>query len=364
MNKKIHSHWMDRATLLAWKGCHTVQSNPMVGAVLVQEGKKIGEGYHRFFGGAHAEVEAIRDAFKKGHSTIGAQLYVTLEPCCHTGKQGPCTEAIREAGISRVFYAQKDPHPLVAGKGTQWLQKNRIPTTKIVSEKTHRLNEIYLTNNNEKRPFIHLKVACTQDFKITLKKGTRSALSGKKSQERLHHLRNRVDAIMIGIQTLLIDDPRLTTRLPNNKGHSPIRIILDSHLQTPATAQIFKEKGETWILTLQKQKKIPSFPKSTQILICKKNKEGQIDLKNALKKLFHKGIRSVLVEGGMQVNTSFLEKKWVDRLTLILTPHWSHDKNAPALFNPTMLPLELESVKIEKIAEDTWMDARLINNEF
>ena len=356
-DKRIQALWMDHAARLAWKGCHGVQANPMVGAVLVRDGKKIGEGYHRYFGGPHAEVEAIHSALRKGYSTVGAQLYVTLEPCCHIGKQGPCTEAIRDAGISEVFYAQSDPNPLVAGKGAQWLKGNGIGVRKVLSRGAERLNVIYLTNANKHRPFVHLKVACTRDFKITLKKGFRAALSGKKSQERIHHLRNSVDAILVGIETLLIDDPRLTARLPKGRVHSPIRIILDSQLRTPATAQVFKEKGENWILTVQKPSPPTLFPKSTHIVVCKKNKEGQIDIKDALRRLFKKGVRSLLVEGGMRVSTSFLEEERVDRFTLILTPHSSFQKEAPSVFDAAkILPLAFKSFQVEQVEKDIWME--------
>lgn len=343
---------MARAAELAWQGKGKVDPNPMVGAIFVKNKKIIAEGYHQKFSGPHAEINAIHTAKKAHQSLKGATLYVTLEPCCHYGKQPPCTEALKTLGLKKIIFATLDPNPLVRGKGIKILKKAKILTEKLETPETRDLNVIYLTNILKKRPFVHLKTACTQDGKITLQKGKPTALTGKKSQEKAHALRARYDGILIGVNTLLIDNPRLTVRLSKSI-KNPTRIILDSRLRTPFSSRVFKEKGQTILATtipLPAHKKLP--PRTT-ILVCKKNKTGKIDLHDLLKKLFALGIRSVLVEGGEQVNTSFLKEKLVDRVTFIFTPHRAHDTSLPSLFDRKILPkIHLDNPTFTKIGKD------------
>ena len=343
---------MARAAELAWKGKGKVEPNPMVGAIFVKNKKIITKGYHQKFGGPHAEINAIRAAQKARQSLKGATLYVTLEPCCHYGKQPPCTEALKLLGLKKVIFATLDPNPLVRGKGIKILKKAGILTEKLETPETQNLNAIYLTNVLEKRPFIHLKTACTQDGKITLRKGKPTALTGKESQKKIHALRARYDGILIGVNTLLIDNPHLTVRL-SKLTKNPTRIILDSLLRAPFSSQIFKEKGKTILATTVPLPSSKKLPLRTTLLLCKKNKTGKIDLHDLLKKLFTLGIRSVLVEGGEQVNTSFLKAKLVDRVTFIFTPHLAHDASLPSLFDRTILhEIHIDNPTFIKIGKD------------
>ncbi len=329
-----HKKWMDHAKKLSLKGGQKVFPNPMVGAVLIKNNQIIGQGYHRVFGGPHAEIEALNNAKKNNHSPFNSTLYVTLEPCCHHGKTPPCTEAILKAGITKVVYAQKDPNPKVCGQGIAFLQQNNIKTILF-----------------PERPFIHLKIACTLDKKITLKKGEATPLTNSKSNKKVHSLRAKHDAILVGIQTILTDNPRLTVR--HVTGKNPIRIILDSQLRTPIKASLLAEPGETIIATT-KLKTTKKYPKNTTILSCKSNKNNQVDLQDLLKKLLARNINSILVEGGELISTSFLKNNLVDQLTLIYTPHLAQNPSLPAV--PDLLSLKPRKTKL--IQDNLWVEKK------
>lgn len=350
--------WMNRAAEIAWKGVKSVQSNPMVGAVLVKEGIKIGEGYHAVWGGLHAETAAIEAAKQAGHSLKGATLYVTLEPCCHQGKQGPCTQAILKEGIARVVFAQTDPNPLMQGKGKHQLEQVGIQVDEGSTWDTRELNAIYLKNQREKRPFVHLKTACTIEGKITLKKNTETPLGGTESMAIVHRWRARYDAILVGRRTVEIDDPRLTARM--EEGTNPLRILLDSHLQIPSSSQAFQQPGKTILATLMKSSPTP-YPGDTEIWTLPPNPAGTIELNALMETCFHHGIRSVLVEGGESVNTAFLQENLVDRVTVIETPHrvpTSENLNdLPNVYRTTEIPhLEFIDSQWTQIGKDFWRD--------
>lgn len=355
-----HTYFMDKAVQWAHKGGHDVFPNPKVGAIFVKNGKIISQGYHHKYGEVHAEVDAIQKV-KDKKSLKGSTLYVTLEPCAHFGKQGPCAKALIKIGIKRVIYAQIDPNPLVAGKGIHTLEKSHIQTQYFSTSSSKRLNEIYTKNTLFQRPFIEIKTALTSNGKITLKKGKRSQLSNEKSNQKTQKLRTHHDAILIGISTLLSDNPRLTIRNPKGTSlhNSPIRIILDSQLKSPPSAQLFKEPGEIILATLQKNSPTVWGTKTT-ILTCKPDKNGHIDLNDLLKKLFKKSIRSILVEGGEQVNTSFVKSGLADRITLCLTPHSTKDATLPSFINPKKLTqFNLVDVDVEILDNDLWISGNL-----
>lgn len=356
----MSNRFMQRAATLAHKGHANVGMNPMVGAVFTKEGKIIAEGYHKIFGGPHAEINAIQSAKRKGLSLKNTTLYVTLEPCSHTGKQGPCTEALLQTGIKKVIYAQIDPNPLVAGKGVAILEKNGILVEHHPTRETDELNEVYLKNITSSLPFVHMKTAITLDGKIALSLGKRSNLSHEKSIKKVHLIRKRHDAILIGIETLLIDNPRLTTRNPQGKTiATPVRVIVDSDLRTPKNAQIFKEPGEVVVATTQKEA-ANKWGEKTTILTCKSTSTGKVDPQDLVKKLFKRGIRSILIEGGAQINTSFLKAKLVDRISLCITPHVNTENKSPTWINfKKMMPPSLTSATLEQIATDLWITGKI-----
>ena len=329
----------------------------MVGAVFVKNKTIIAEGYHQVFGGAHAEVEAINKAMEKGISLKDSTLYVTLEPCAHTGKQGPCTEALKNAEIKKVVYAQVDPNPLVSGRGIKLLEDANIKTTHFSTHETIQLNEIYLKNTTTKQPWIHLKSAATRNGKISLEKEKATQISSSESTKYVHKLRQEHDAILVGVNTLLIDNPRLTARTPEGKicNNSPIRIILDSQLKSPPNSRIFKEPGQTILATTQKSSS-QKWGENTLILTCKASKKTQIDLKDLLEKLFKLGIHSVLVEGGEQVTTSFLNDGLTDKISLCITQAWALNQDTPSIWNFKQIEkLNLVDASIKIIENDIWI---------
>ena len=351
---------MDMAVKWARKGGHNVFPNPRVGAIFVKNNKILARGYHQQYGEAHAEVNAIKRC-KNPKALKGSTLFVTLEPCSHNGKQPPCTEALKKIGIKKVIYAQIDPNPIVASNGIQFLKKNNIQTEYLSTHASQQLNESYLKNTWQKRPFIEIKTALTANGKITLKKRTHSKLSNDKSNERVQTLRKNHDGILVGLNTILSDNPRLTVRDKHGKSlpDSPTRIILDSQLKTPPRAQIFKEPGQIILATTQSASP-NSWNDRTIILTCKATPKGQIDLNDLLKKLLALGIRSVLVEGGEKTNTSFLKNGLADRINLCLTPHLSRALTAPGFMDTTLFTkLNLSEATLEILDNDLWIRGNL-----
>ena len=230
---------MREALRLSTFGRGRTSPNPMVGAVLVKDGHIVGTGWHRKAGTEHAEIHALRMA---GDLARGATLYVTLEPCSHTGRTGPCAQAVIEAGVRRVVAAMEDPNPLVRGKGFQMLREEGVEVfCGVMEEEARRLNEAFVMWVTEKRPFVTLKMAMTLDGKTATAGGESQWITGEASRLRGHELRDENDAILVGIGTVLADRPSLTTRLPDGNGKNPLRVILDSTARTPLDTPMLKD---------------------------------------------------------------------------------------------------------------------------
>lgn len=255
---KDDEHWMKRVLRLAEKGRGRTSPNPMVGAVLVKNGKVVGEGYHAKAGEVHAEIIAIGRAGKKAQ---GATLYVNLEPCAHYGKTPPCAPALVEAGVKKVVVGMEDPNPLVKGRGLEILRKAGLDIeVGILEKECLRLNECFLKYILKKEPFVILKVAATLDGKIATRNGDSKWISGEISRRLVHRFRDEVDGVLVGIGTILKDDPMLTTRLRG--GRNPYRIILDSRMRIPEKAKVIEiSPSKTVIATtaMAPKKKIESF---------------------------------------------------------------------------------------------------------
>ena len=307
---------------LAKKGEGFTSPNPMVGAVIVKEGKVVGTGFHKALGEAHAEVVAIDEA---GDSAKGATLYVTLEPCNHTGITPPCTGKIVDANINRVVVAMKDPNPDVRGGGIDYLKQHGIDIVLGVCEdKAKKLNEAFIKYVGTKRPFVIIKCAATLDGRIATKTGDSRWVSGKESRAFVHRLRHAVDAIMIGINTVKQDDPSLTTRLNDLKGHDPFRIILDTHLAISENAKVLRlnSASDTIIVTgnsISEKKKTQIENKRIRI-IKSPVKDGLIDLDSLMDRLGDFNITSVLIEGGSRVIAKALDEKIVDKIIFFYAP--------------------------------------------
>lgn len=314
--------FMQAALELARKGLGLTSPNPMVGAVVVADGKIVGRGFHPKAGEAHAEVLALNDA---GDRALNAELFVTLEPCNHQGKTPPCTEAIIRSGIRRVVIGTLDPNPLVEGRGADRLKKAGIKVEiGLLGQECCRLNEAWNKFITTGLPFVTLKAAASLDGRIATRSGHSQWITNEKSRHYVHQLRAAHDAILIGIGTLLKDNPRLTARRPGQEPRSPYRIVVDSLLRTPLDSQIFGSDGSQRMFLTTRQhdeEKLSPYRKLVkEILILPTNNLGQIDLLELMKTLAARGITSVLIEGGSEINGSALDNRIIDKICFFYAP--------------------------------------------
>ena len=336
MNLKTHKalneahKYMSRALRLARRGLGRTSPNPMVGAVVVKDGKIIGEGFHRATGEPHAEVEAIRAA---GVETHGAELYVTLEPCNHYGRTPPCTQAIMAAGVKRVYYGIGDPNPSVIGGGAEFLRRAGIEVVgQVLENRCRALNEVYLANVTLKRPFVYLKLAMSLDGRIATRTGHSRWITSEQSRMKAHRLRDRVCAIMVGIETVLIDNPSLTTRFKDRQGRDPIRIVADSNLRTPLDANIFNQTSQAGVIIATRSNppsRLKSRLEKKGAKVIQTTGADRVDLKDLLANLYKMGITSLLIEGGAGLAWGALEAKIVDRCMFFYAPMIIGGKSAP-----------------------------------
>ncbi len=312
--------YMRLALNLAKEAEGRTSPNPLVGAVIVKEAEIVGTGYHHYAGGAHAEINALKEA---GEQAIDATIYINLEPCSHYGKTPPCADALIKARVKKVIIAMEDPNPQVVGRGISKLKEAGIEVKLgVLEEEAKRLNEVFIKQIATQSPFVILKNAITLDGRVATKSGDSKWISGVESRQLVHKLRDRVDGILVGIGTVLADNPQLTTRLENG-GRDPIRVILDSQLKISLDAQVItqKSKAKTIVATTVasdpiKQEQLKE--KGVKIIVAGNGKRVEIPL--LLKKLFALGITSLLVEGGSAVNTSFFEEKLVDKYYTFIAP--------------------------------------------
>nr|WP_282706879.1 bifunctional diaminohydroxyphosphoribosylaminopyrimidine deaminase/5-amino-6-(5-phosphoribosylamino)uracil reductase RibD [Natroniella acetigena] len=311
---------MSLALDLAKRALGRTSPNPLVGAVIVKEGEVIGTGFHHYAGGFHAEVNVLKDV---GEEAKGATMYVTLEPCSHYGKTPPCAKFIIESGIKKVIIAMKDPNPKVAGKGIEMLETAGVETeVGLLKEEAAKLNEDYIKYMKTNTPFVILKNAMTLDGKIATKKGDSKWITGEESRAFVHQLRDQVDGILVGIGTALADNPRLTTRLPEG-GEDAIRIVLDGKLRIPLDANLVIQKSSapTIIATTEQADQVKKIKlKEAGVEIIEAGTDNRVDLEKLLDELGKRELISLLVEGGSQVNSSFLEAKLVDKLYYFIAP--------------------------------------------
>jgi len=317
---KLDTFYMQVALELAEKGRGSVAPNPMVGAVIVKDGRIIGSGYHEKFGEGHAEVNAFRSATE---DVTGATIYVTLEPCSHYGKTPPCTDKIIEKKIARVVLAALDPNPLVSGRGVKKIRDSGIEVvTGVLADESIQLNEVFMKYIVKKEPFVVLKVAMSLDGKIATRTGESQWITGESARRQVHELRSALTGIMVGVQTVIMDDPQLTARIPDGK--NPVRIVVDSTLRLPLDATILKDqdKAKTIIGTTTKadKKKAEQLKKEGIELITVPEKDGQADLNALMKRLGERGIDSILLEGGATLNYAALEAGIIDKVQIYIAP--------------------------------------------
>jgi len=333
LTKNTPEFYMRRVLELARKGRGRTSPNPMVGAVLVKNGCVVGEGYHRKAGLPHAEIEALSQAGKKAR---GADLYLNLEPCCHFGKTPPCTEAILSAGVKKVIVGMRDPNKRVSGKGFRQLKKNDVQVvTGTLRKECERLNEVFMKFVRTGNPFVALKTAISLDGKIATRFGESRWITGAKAREKVHQIRNEVDAILAGAGTIVKDDPLLTTRLRKKSAalRHPVRVILDNEFLVPLKSNVFKNADTQRVLYATGRKLSVSRRKEltrrgVDILILKE-KQGGVDLRHLMRVLGEREITSVLIEGGAEVNASALEAGIVDKILVFVAPILIGGKDAP-----------------------------------
>jgi diaminohydroxyphosphoribosylaminopyrimidine deaminase/5-amino-6-(5-phosphoribosylamino)uracil reductase len=355
--------WMKRALRLAEKGRGRTSPNPMVGAVLVKDGEVVGEGYHPRAGEPHAEIIALQRA---GGQARGATLYLNLEPCTHYGKTPPCVPAVIEAGVRKVVVGMEDPNPLVKGRGIEALRGAGLYVeVGILREECRRLNEAFSKYIVKREPFVILKVATTLDGKIATKTGESQWISGEASRRFVHKLRDQVDGVVVGIGTILRDDPSLTARIKG--GRDPYRIVFDSQLRIPENAKVvetFPSKTIVATTELAPRDKMERLKKKGVQVLIFDSAEGRVDLRSCLHKVGEMGMMSLLVEGGAQINGSFLDQGSIDKILLFLSPKLIGDHQASGIFGGQGVAylkeaISVRDLKVRRIGDDILLEGYL-----
>jgi diaminohydroxyphosphoribosylaminopyrimidine deaminase/5-amino-6-(5-phosphoribosylamino)uracil reductase len=301
----------------AAKGQGRTSPNPVVGAVVVKGGRVLARGHHARAGGPHAEVVALRAA---GGRARGADLYTTLEPCDHFGKTPPCSLAIVEAGVRRVFVGSRDPNPKVNGRGIGRLRRAGVEVvTDVLRDACDRLNAPWFHFITAGRPWVTVKAAITLDGRIATRTGDSRWVTGEESRAEVHRLRDRVDAVLVGAGTARADDPLLTTRPPRGRGRDPVRVVLDSRLRLPRSLRLFHPESAAPTLVAHVADRSPRLGPGVEGLRCAA-KGGRVDLVDLLARLAARGVAHLLVEGGGEVHRSFLEAGLADEVLLFVAP--------------------------------------------
>jgi len=318
---KEDRRWMGRALELARRGEALAGPNPMVGAVVVRGGRAVGEGFHTYDGRRHAEVIALA---KAGAKARGATLYLNLEPCCHTGRTGPCTDAIIEAGVRRVVAAMVDPNPLVSGRGFRQLRRAGVRVeVGVLETEARRLNEAFAKWVRSGRPLVTLKAALSLDGAIASPKRQERWVTSPQSRKQVQRMRHGADALLTGIGTVLADNPRLTDRSGKRRRRPLLRVVLDSRLRLPLRSKLVRSaKNDLLIFAASspRSRRARALAKSGVEVVQARSKKGRPDLDAVLRELGRREILSVLLEAGAAVNGAALEAGLVDKVVLFYAP--------------------------------------------
>ena len=349
--------FMREALLLAKNARGRTSPNPLVGALLVREGRVVGAGWHRKAGTPHAEVHALAMA---GDLARGATAYVTLEPCSHHGRTGPCAEALVKAGVRRVVTAMLDPNPLVVGRGKALLEAAGVEVTVgVLAEEARLLNEAYLKWVTEKLPFVTLKTAMTLDGKIATAAGKSQWITGEAARRRVHEMRDVTDAIVVGIGTVLSDDPSLTTRLADGTGKNPLRVIIDSRARTPLGAKVARDGVAKTLVAVTcdaPEERCAALQAAGVEVVCAGAGE-RVDLLSLMRLLAARDITSVFVEGGGTLNFSLFAAGLVDKVHAFIAPKIVGGADAltsveGAGFAELADAVELKNLTMERLGDD------------
>lgn len=350
---------MKRALQLARLGWGYTNPNPLVGAVIVKNGRIIGEGYHEYYGGPHAEINALKSAKE---DVKGAQLYVTLEPCCHHGKTPPCVDAIVKSGIKDVYIAMEDPNKLVSGKGIKHLKEAGLNVyTGLLKDEAEKINEIFIKYITTKKPYVILKSAMTIDGKIATITGDSKWITNEKSREHVHKMRGRVMAIMVGVNTVIKDNPHLTARIDGLK--NPSRVVVDSRGRIPLEANVVIDKSATTIVAttdMMPYKKVKALRDLGVDVVVLDKLNGEVDLKKLMDMLGERGIDSVIIEGGGTLNYSALKEGIVDKVMFYIAPKIIGGSNSLTPVEGKGIDLIKDAIMIEKLDVKRFDDDILI----
>ena len=359
--KKNHEYFMNLAMRLALKAKGKTSPNPMVGALVVKNNKILGQGYHEKAGLTHAEIIALDEAGKKAR---GATLYVTLEPCTHFGRTPPCVDRIIKSGVKEVIVGMIDPNPRNNGKGIRILKQNKIKVkVGFLEEELKKINEVFIKYISKKMPFVTVKVAQSLDGRIATKTGDSKWITSDKSRALAHRLRQNYDAIMVGVNTILRDNPRLNAWFSKRR---PVKIIVDSQLSVPENAAIFSANTPVVIVTLssrpgQETENRKLLSQKAKILDVKE-KAGEVNLKDMLKKLAQLEITNILVEGGGTLIGSLFDEDLVDKILFFISPKIIGGKEAISSVMGRGISridkaIKLKGIKLRRLGEDFLVEA-------
>ncbi len=344
------SPFMARALELAELGRGYTSPNPVVGCVVVKDGQIVGEGYHRGLGMAHAEVEALSAA---GEAAQGADLYVTLEPCCHFGKTPPCTAEIISHQVKRVYAAIADPNPRVSLRGKAELEAAGVSVSiGLMAEEARRQNAAYLKWVDKGLPFVSLKWAMTLDGKVACHTGASLYFTGREALARAHQLRREADAVAVGIGTVRQDDPELTVR--HVAGRSPRRVVFDTQLSLPLTSRLLAGGPEVLVVACESssRERQEVLTKAGASVLLVPGFEGRVDLVSALRLLAQRGVTSLLVEGGPTLAGSFVDQRLVDRFYIFLAPLLVGNQKAPSALGGQGADLPAHAVRLDVVRRE------------
>ena len=358
-----HEAWMARAIRLARLGLYTTDPNPRVGCVIVKNGELVAEGWHRKAGESHAEKIALAAA---GNRAAGATVYVTLEPCCHHGRTPPCSDALIAAGVERVVVAMQDPNPLVAGKGLEQLRTAGIDVvTGVLGNEAAKLNPGFIKRMSRGLPYVRCKLAMSLDGRTAMASGESKWITSDASRRDVHRLRARSSAIITGIGTVLADDPAMTVRLPLDALHGvesedeilqPLRVVLDTRLSTPPDAMLFRQPGETIVVTTSDDEDASESLLAAGATILRQDHSDEIDLEAVLAHLAETGVNEVLLESGATLAGAAVSAGLVDELVVYMAPHLMGDTARGLLQLPgigTMAErIELTTTDLRQIGPD------------
>jgi diaminohydroxyphosphoribosylaminopyrimidine deaminase/5-amino-6-(5-phosphoribosylamino)uracil reductase len=339
--------YMSLALQLAEKGLYSTSPNPRVGCVIVRDGQVVGSGWHVYAGQPHAEINALNAA---GEAAQGATVYLTLEPCNHSGRTRPCAEALVKAKVAKVIIAMQDPNHLVAGGGISLLKQSKIKVQSgLMKEEAKELNIGFVTRMTNQRPWVRMKIAASLDGKIALNNGISRWITGEAARRDGHKFRARSCAVLTGIGTVLKDDPQLTARLIETS-RQPLRVVVDSRLETPVAAKVLQGEGELIFTAIVNEEKMNALSKAGARPIVLPDEKGNVALAKMIQMLADFEINEVLIEAGSKLSGAFIRAQLVDELVIYLAPHLIGSSALSMLYLPELTDLsEKHKLKIRDL---------------